>query len=95
MRRTLLVALLLILIVIGYPVNQPAPWPSWAVTSAVAPPYPERFHTCEEVLAAWRAGLISAESLVGGAMWIVDAGGRTVVCPVPPGRRVSCAGTAA
>lgn len=64
----------------------PGPPPPPAPTTP-SQPYPQPYRTCAEVLAAWNAGLIRADSLINGAVWIVDAQGRTVICPVPARER--------
>lgn len=75
--------MLLLLTLTGCPLAFLEPPAQIAVTSA-SEPYPPPYRTCAEVVAAWKAGLIREDSLIDGAVWIVDAQGRTVICPVPP-----------
>lgn len=78
-----MVAILMVVLTLpGCMSSGPPPAPP-VVTTEAPPAYPEPYRNCDEVVAAWNAGRIRADSLINGAVWIVDANGRTIVCQVP------------
>ena len=64
------------------PVPPAGPMPT-VTTTVVGPPH-QPYRTCDEALKAWREGRIRCDSLIDGAVLIVNRAGGTEFCDVIP-----------